>query len=242
MHIMESHAITVNRVLSCNILPIFVDKREMNLRIPLSILLLASLVGCTSTSAPQSSTKFTAQTYYAAGQFAESQRNYSQATAEYRLAAQANGPHAPSFYRIAIIYTQLKDYPHAIEAWNQYVDATSGAALAYGDLAYAYELARNIPEATQAYQAALKKEPANPTCRFNYGRLLAREGNISAAEDQLHGILSDGQMHYQIGLICEAQHNSAEAHTQFAQAIAVDPQLLDAKAHLIDLESVSSAK
>jgi tetratricopeptide (TPR) repeat protein len=199
------------------------------------------IVGCASNSEPKEA-KLDSQTYYAAGQLAEAQHNYPHAINEYRLAIAAQGPHSSSIYRLGIIYTQLKDYPHAIDAWKQYVAATYGAALAYGDLAYAYQLAGRYADARQAYEAALKKEPANPTCRFNYGRLLAQQGDIPAAETQMRDILPDAQMHYAIGLICQDQKNYPQARSEFTQAIFLNPQLLDAKARLIELDSVSSAK
>lgn len=206
---------------------------------------LLVLLGCSHTadkSAINDQQKFTAQTYYAAGQIAESQHEIGRAINEYRLSLNAPGPHAPSLYRLAVLYTQRKDYPQAIEIWKQYVSATYGSALAYGDLAYACQLAGKFADATSAYDQALRKEPSNPTVRVNYGLMLAGKGNIPAAQNQLSGILTQPQVHYQIGIACQENRNYTEARNQFTQAIALDPQLFDAKVRLAELNSSASAK
>ncbi|HWB54132.1 MAG TPA: tetratricopeptide repeat protein [Tepidisphaeraceae bacterium] len=222
------------------------DKKKMNpRRWTIGIIVLTALGGCAASSNSgldsAGETHLSAQTYYAAGQLAESQKDWPRAIAEYRQAINAKGPHAPAMYRIAMIYTQTKDYSRAIESWKQYVSATYGAATAYGDLAHCYELAGKYAQAEQSYKEALAKEPANPTCRVNYGLMLARQGKIDEAENQMRGILSEAQIHYDLGIVCEQTKKTQQARSEYAQAIKLDPQMMQARERLANLDSTTAA-
>src|SRR3954465_12303146 len=83
---------------------------------------------------------FTAPTHFAAGQLAESQGAPQAAVEQYKEALKLDPKHQPSIYRLGVIYTQLKMYPQAIDAWKQYVSVTDGSAAAYGNLGFCYDV------------------------------------------------------------------------------------------------------
>ena len=72
--------------------------------------------------------QFNANTHFAAGQLAESQEDFPRAIAQYNEALKLDSKHIPSLYRLALVYTQQKEYPKAIDAWERYVKATDGSA------------------------------------------------------------------------------------------------------------------
>src|SRR5215207_10480521 len=70
---------------------------------------------------------FTADTRFAAGQLAEAQNVAGAAIEQYREALKVNPKHQPSLYRMAVVYTQQKAYPQAIDAWKKYIAATNNS-------------------------------------------------------------------------------------------------------------------
>ena len=84
---------------------------------------------------------FTADTRFAAGQLAESQNVPGAAVEQYREALKIDPKHQPSLYRLAMVYTQQKAYPQAIETWRRYLAVTNNSANAYSNLGFCYELA-----------------------------------------------------------------------------------------------------
>jgi tetratricopeptide (TPR) repeat protein len=179
---------------------------------------------------------FTAQTHFAAGQLAESQEAPLSAINYYQAALKVDKHHQPSLFRLAVIHTKLKDYPSAIECWKRYLKETKDDGAAYGNLGLCYELAGRKPEAESCYQAGVAKDPANVSCRVNYGLFLARLGRIDEATAQLNAVLTAAQTHYNLGSIYEQQGKRDQAKTHFRQALQLDANLTDAKTRLAALD------
>src|SRR5206468_4058987 len=92
-----------------------------------------------------------ADTYFAAAQLAESQDAPARAIQQYQSALKADPKYLPAIFRLGTLYTQMKMFPQAVDAWQQYAKATNGSAAAYNNLGYCYELARKNSEAEAAY-------------------------------------------------------------------------------------------
>src|SRR5437773_11839277 len=71
---------------------------------------------------------FTAATYFAAGQLAESQEAPLAAVAHYQAALRIDPHHRDSLYRMGVVYTKLKDWSYAIGAWKKYLKETKNDA------------------------------------------------------------------------------------------------------------------
>lgn len=186
--------------------------------------------------------EFSAETCYAAGQLAESQHNMAGAMADYQRALKAKGNSTPALYRIGVLYTEQRDYSRAIDAWTQYLAATHDSAQGYANLGYCQELAGQPDQAKASFEKGLAKEANNPSCRVNYGLLLAREGKIREAETQFKGILTEAQMHYDLGAVYEQQQRIGQARAQYMAALKLDPALTAAKARLDQLQMSASVK
>src|SRR5215212_4138889 len=96
---------------------------------------------------------FTADTRFAAGQLAEAQNAPAAAVEQYREALKVNPKHQPSLFRLAVVYTQQKAYPQAIDAWKKYIAATNNSANGFSNLGFCYELAGKNAEAEATYKA-----------------------------------------------------------------------------------------
>ena len=132
-----------------------------------------------------------ADTYFAAGQLAETQDAATKAEESYLHALKLNGDHKGSLFRLGVLYAKQKRYPEAIDAWNRYVRATGGEATGYANLGFALELAGRSDEAESAYLKGIKRDPMNAPCRVNFGLMLARHGKFSEATLEMQSVLSE---------------------------------------------------
>jgi len=179
---------------------------------------------------------FTAATYFAAGQLAESQEAPLAAVAHYQAALRIDPHHRDSLYRMGVVYTKLKDWPYAIGAWKKYLKETKNDATAYANLAFCYDLAGKKSDAEKTYQEGVAKDPSNASCRVNFGLFLAREGRSEEACAQWRTVLSEAQAHYNHGSIYEQQSRLEQAKVEFRQALQRDENLADAKTRLAALD------
>ena len=158
------------------------------------------------------------------------------AIAHYRAAHKVDSHHLESRYRIAVVYTRLKEWPNAISAWKRYMKETKNEATAYANLGFCYDLAGRKDEAEKTYQAGIAKDSTNVNCRVNYGLFLARDGRIEEATAQWRAVLSEAQVHYNLGSIYEQQNKKEQARIEFRQALQLDANLADAKTRLAALD------
>ncbi|HEY7089242.1 MAG TPA: tetratricopeptide repeat protein [Tepidisphaeraceae bacterium] len=179
---------------------------------------------------------FTADTRYAAGQLAESQGAAAAAIDQYNQALKLDPKHQASLYRLAVLYTQARDYPQAIESWKQYVKATNSSATAYSNLAFCYEVAGQMSEAESAYKSGIEREPKNSPCRINYGLMLARTGRIQEGMSQLAEVLSPAEVHYNVASVYEQQGRTDDAREEYQKALDLDPKLWEAQSRLSKLD------
>lgn len=173
-----------------------------------------------------------ADTHFAAGQFAESQGHLPQALEQYRKALRLNPHHRDALFRTGIVYVKQKKLPEAIETWNNYVQATNGEATAYANLGFAYDLASRTVDAEQAYLKGIKREPTNAPCRVNYGLMLARRERFNEAVLQLQTVLTEAEVQYNLASVYEGLGRREQAKLCYRKALEVDPAMREAQARL----------
>jgi len=176
-----------------------------------------------------------ANTHFAAGQLAESHENYAVAIAQYKDALAEQPSLDIAMFRLGYVYAETKQYPQAIETWKRYVKATNGSAAAYSNLAFCEELAGNPGAAETDYQKGITVDPKNQACRVNYGLMLARHNRMNEAMIQLQSVLSPAEVHYNLAGVYATQGRKALAKAEYQKAFELDPNLLDAKTRLAQL-------
>jgi tetratricopeptide (TPR) repeat protein len=174
----------------------------------------------------------TADTRFAAGQLAETRGMDDEAVKQYTEALRINPKHLASLCRLAVVETQLKEYPQAIQLWKRYVTATNESADAYANLGFCYELAGQSNEAEAAYLRGISRDPKNERCRVNYGLMLAAGAQPDAALEQFQAVLSPAESHYNLGSVYEQQGHKEQAKVEYRKALALDPNLSDAQKRL----------
>lgn len=177
-----------------------------------------------------------ADTRFAAGQLAESQNNPLNAMKQYEAALKTKPDHVPSLYRLGVVAAQLKQYPKAIETWKRYLVATHDSAGGYGNLGFCYELSGDAGAAKAAYLKGIAKDPKNEPCRVNYGLMLARQDRTTDAIEQLRTVLTPAEVSYNLASVHEQRGRKEQAKLEYRKALALDPDLNDAKQRLAALE------
>jgi len=180
--------------------------------------------------------ELTADTRYAAGQFAEMQGAPALAINQYKEALKLDAGHVASLYRMGVLYAQLRNYPESIATWQEYVKRTPFDASGLSNLAYTYELAGKPGEAEETYRLGVQKDGKNQACRVNYGLMLARHGRITEATMQLQAVLSEAEVHYNLGSAFEQLGQRDTAKAEYRKAIEADASAQAAKARLAALE------
>jgi tetratricopeptide (TPR) repeat protein len=176
-----------------------------------------------------------AQTYFAAGQLAESQGDLAEAISQYKRALKEKSDYLEPMYHSGIVYAAMKDYKHAIATWNRYIVLTGGSGAGYSNLGFCEELAEDPAAAEAAYRAGIAREPNNEPCHVNYGLMMARHGKSNEALLELQKVLTPAKAHYDLGAVYESQGKVSEAKVEYRQAVQLDPSLVDAVQKLASL-------
>jgi tetratricopeptide (TPR) repeat protein len=177
-----------------------------------------------------------ADTYFAAAQLAETQDAPARAIQQYQAALKSDPKHLPSIFRLGTLYTQIRMFPQAVDAWQAYVKATNGSAAAYNNLGFCYELARKLPDAEAAYKKGIARDATDQSCRVNYGLMLARQGKMKEAAEQFGAVLRPAEVHYNLGSVYEQQGKKQQARAEYEKTLLLDATLHDAKVRLAGLK------
>jgi tetratricopeptide (TPR) repeat protein len=183
--------------------------------------------------------KITADTWFAAGQLHEAQGSIPAAMEQYRQALKVNDEHHGALYRLGVLYATKRDYPAAIASWKRYINVTHHSAVGYSNLGFSYELSGDPVEAERAYRTGIERDSDSAPCRINYGLMLARHGRIDEGIAQMQPVLSEAEIHYNIGSIHEGQGRGALARAEYQKAVALNPKLKDASIRLRKLDAVT---
>lgn len=176
-----------------------------------------------------------ANTHFAAGQLAESRNNIPAAIEQYKIALKQKPDYQPAIYRLAILYTTQKEFAPALQLWQQYVKLTDGSAGAYSNLALCEEYSGRPGEAEADYRRGVKADPKAEACRVNYGLMLARHDRIGEATIQLQAVLPQAEVHYNLAVVYEGEGRREQARIEYQKAVALNPEMTDARARLADL-------
>ena len=181
---------------------------------------------------PEQEPAIQAQTFFAAGQFAEAEGNFAVAAQQYEKACQAQKDYLWAQYRLGVVYSHMKNWTKAVEAWNAYIDSTNGTASAYSNLGFTWELANDPARAEEAYKKAIARDPKCQPARVNYGLMLARRNRIPEAVQQFQTCLTPAEVHYNLASVFEQQGRHKLARAEYEMALKLDPQLADARTRL----------
>jgi tetratricopeptide (TPR) repeat protein len=185
--------------------------------------------------------KINADTWFAAGQLHEAQGNIQAAVEQYNKALKENDEHHGALYRLGVLYATTRNYPEAIKTWKRYINVTHQSAVGYSNLGFCYELSGDPSAAEHAYLTGIERDSDNAPCRVNYGLMLARHGRIDDGITQMRPVLSEAEIHFNIGSVHEGQGRKELARQEYKRALELDPKLKDASVRLRKLDAVTAA-
>ena len=194
------------------------------------VLLMTCLVGC-STNRPANTEQ--ADALVASGERYEAEDDAERAVRDYDKALHADEEHLPALRALARHYTRAQEYDRAIEYWRRAAAASDDSADALSDLGYCQDLAGRALEAEESYRKAIVVAPLHVCARVNYGLMLARHGRGTEALCQLQTVLTPAEARYNLALAYEQVGKTRLAQAEFRRALAFDPELVEAKAHLV---------
>jgi tetratricopeptide (TPR) repeat protein len=217
-----------------------------------AVLVLGGLLGCSShdsgaqlnaqannpntpdprTVDPGPAPKLSSNTYFAAGQFAETQGDTLTAIKQYNAALKVDPNNQMAIYRLAVIYTETKQYPQGIATWQRYIRVTNKAAEAYGNLGFCYELAGRPSDAANAYQQGIARDPDNIFCRTNFGLMRARQDRIEEAMSIWKPVLTEAEIHYNLASVYQLEGRKAQALIEYQKTLELDPKMDDARSRM----------
>ena len=184
--------------------------------------------------------KISADTWFAAGQLHEAQGNLPAAIGQYEKALSLNDEHHGALYRLGVLYATTQNYPQAIATWKRYIKATHHSAVGYSNLGFCHELAGDIAEAERAYLTGIERDSDSSPCRINYGLMLARHGRVDEGAAQMRPVLTEAEVHFNIGSVHEGSGRKELARVEYHKALQLDPKLSDAAKRLQKLDSVTA--
>jgi tetratricopeptide (TPR) repeat protein len=184
--------------------------------------------------------KINADTWFAAGQLHESQGNIPAAISQYQKTLRENDEHHGALYRLGVLYATTGKYDKAVTTWQRYIEATHHSAVGYSNLGFCHELSGNMAEAERAYRNGIERDSDSAPCRINYGLMLARHGRIDEGVAQMSTVLTEAEVHFNIGSVHEGQGRVQWARAEYERALALDPKLNDAKLRLQRLQTVTA--
>jgi tetratricopeptide (TPR) repeat protein len=178
----------------------------------------------------------TADTRFAAGQLAEYQGDLNRAVSQFSEALKLDPNHKQSLFHLGAVYSQTGRFNDAVAVWQRYMKVTNYSPASYNNLALCYEQAGKLDEAEKTYRAGIAKDPADTSCRLNYGLMLARHGRMDDATAQLQTVCTPAEVQYNLGSVFQDQGNKDEARKRYQRALELDPKLVDARARLATLK------
>jgi tetratricopeptide (TPR) repeat protein len=184
--------------------------------------------------------KINADTWFASGQLQESQGHIPAAIENYKNALKVNDEHHGALYRLGVLYATSQKYPEAIATWKKYINVTHHSAVGYSNLGFSYELSGAYADAERAYLTGIERDSDSAPCRINYGLMLARHGRIADGVAQMQMVLSEAEVHFNVGSVHEGQGRRELAREEYQKALQLNPKLTDAKLRLQKLDATAA--
>jgi Tfp pilus assembly protein PilF len=102
-------------------------------------------------------------------------------------------------------------------------------------LAQAFEFAGKSSDAEQAYRSGIEQHPDSVILRTNFGLMLVRYERIDEGRAEMVAVLTPAEVHYNVGSVLELKGDRPAAREEYARALRLDPEFIDARKRLAAL-------
>jgi Tfp pilus assembly protein PilF len=165
-----------------------------------------------------------AQTHIAAGVLAEQGKMPDQAESSYRQAVALEPNNQAAIFSLARVLNSQKKFDESIPLWERLVVLSKGSADSYSNLGFTYDQAKRDQDAELAFRRAISIDPSHRRSRLNYSQLLARQGRMGDAANQMSAVLPPAAVHFNLGLLYERAGKTDTARKHYVRSLQFDPQ------------------
>ncbi len=159
-----------------------------------------------------------------------------EAIQEYRMARQINPDLPEVAWRLAVLYDQQGDFDRAEIEYRQALAAQPKNAELLNDMGY-YHYRRGQPAEAEKYlRQALELNPGQKPAWGNLGMALGALGRASESYEAFAHVVRPAQAHANVGILLARAGQEAPARQQLQQALALEPNLPQARAVLAQLD------
>jgi len=173
-----------------------------------------------------------AETFLATGRLVESQGNFIQAAKLYQRACKSRVDYVAAWNRLGIVCDKLGRYKQAEESFNQAIKHAPKTAFLYNNLGFSCLLAGKYAEAEGHLRQALELNGQFRRARVNLGLALAKQDKFEEALVEFKKGLPEAQAYYNMGYLRRQTGQWQEAGNCYRLALALDPDLGEAKTNL----------
>jgi Tfp pilus assembly protein PilF len=140
-------------------------------------------------------------------------------------------PHAVDYSRrLAPLYDMSGDLPKAAAEFNAALVATPADPDLLNDAGCFHDRQGNPTEAERLLRQAIAVNPEHARAKINLGIALAHQGRLQEAFDAFVPVVGPAAAHSNIGMLLAKHGRNGEALRAFEQALALDPDLPQARA------------
>jgi tetratricopeptide (TPR) repeat protein len=156
---------------------------------------------------------------------------------KHALALAPDHPEALNLYGVTLL--QLGQPAPALDYLRRAAHFQRNNAAVVGNLAQAYFSLKRYDEARETFRKASRLDPRAVQFQLGAANSLAMQGKLDAAEDLLQKLAArfpqSALVWFNLGNVQRDRQHATEALESFRTAVALDPQLLDARNNLADV-------
>jgi Tfp pilus assembly protein PilF len=151
--------------------------------------------------------------------------------------ARSLDPHAPQINRrLAVLYDLQGNDARARAEYYKALQNSPRDADLLNDFGFFYYRRHDWRQAAECFRKATAVAPEHERAWVNLGLALGEEENFQESFEAFSRVLGPAKAYANLGVILVAHHRPVEAKTAFERALALQPDLAQARAFLADLE------
>jgi Tfp pilus assembly protein PilF len=183
----------------------------------------------------------TARLCFTTAQLMEKNGHTDEAIHQYEQARQ----HDPQFkevaHRLAVLYQRQGNYPRATEEFQLALKASPKDPGLLNDMGYYYYERDDWAEAEKWLRKAVAIAPKHARAWVNLGMTLGQQGRAEASFEAFAKVLPQAQAHSNVGILLVQQGKIEEARRELRNALALEPELAQARKVLEQLDHPTQA-
>lgn len=140
-------------------------------------------------------------------------------------------------HHLALLYDQQGNDSRAEAEYHKALEFAPKDADVLNDWGYYHYHRGNWPEAEKQFRAAIEISPEHERAWVNLGMALGEQGRYQESFEAFAKVVGPAAAHSNVGVLLAAHERNTEAMTAFGKALAIQPNLPQARAFLAYLQS-----